>query len=152
VRDWLHVGDHCEAITLALARGRPGEVYNIGGDSETTNIEVVRTLCALADELLGKSPALCAAFPLAPVSKGGRGLDLITHVRDRLGHDRRYAIDYRKAHRDLGYSPSRGLAQGLRETLEWYLDNRAWWEALMGRNYTQWLELNYEGRQKSRTL
>ena len=152
VRDWLHVGDHCEAIALALTRGRSGEVYNIGGNSETANIEVVRTLCGLADELLGKDPALRAAFPLSPASKGDRALDLITHVRDRLGHDRRYAIDYRKAQRELGYSPSRNLSQGLRDTLEWYLSNRAWWEALMGRDYAHWLELNYEGRQKSRTL
>ena len=152
VRDWLHVGDHCEAITLALARGQPGQVYNIGGNNETTNIEVVRTLCGLADDLLGKYPAVRAAFPLSPASKGSRALDLITHVRDRLGHDRRYAIDYRKASRDLGYSPSRNLQGGLRETLEWYLSNRSWWEALMGRDYSQWLELNYEGRQKSRTL
>ncbi len=152
VRDWLHVGDHCEAITLALARGRPGQVYNIGGNSETTNIEVVRTLCGLADDLLGKDPALRAAFPLSPASKGGRALDLITHVRDRLGHDRRYAIDYRKAHRDLGYSPSREPPAGLAGDPRWYLGNRGWWEALMGRDYAQWLELNYEGRQKSRTL
>jgi dTDP-glucose 4,6-dehydratase len=152
VRDWLHVGDHCEAIALTLTRGRSGEVYNIGGNSETANIEVVRTLCGLADDLLGRDPALRAAFPLSPASKNGRALDLITHVRDRLGHDRRYAIDYRKAQRDLGYSPSRNLSQGLRDTLEWYLGNRGWWEALMGRDYAQWLELNYEGRQKSRTL
>jgi dTDP-glucose 4,6-dehydratase len=152
VRDWLHVSDHCQAIALTLERGRPGHVYNVGGNSETTNIEVVRTLCSLADELLEANPALRAAFPLSPASKGGRALDLITHVRDRLGHDRRYAIDYRKAQRDLGYSPSRNLAQGLRETLEWYLSNRGWWEALMGRDYARWLELNYEGRQKSRTL
>jgi dTDP-glucose 4,6-dehydratase len=152
VRDWLHVSDHCEAITLTLARGRSGQVYNVGGNSETANIEVVRTLCGLADDLLGKDPVLRAAFPLSPASKGGRALDLITHVRDRLGHDRRYAIDYSKAHRDLGYSPSRNLAQGLRQTLEWYLNHRGWWEALMGRDYARWLELNYEGRQKSRTL
>jgi dTDP-glucose 4,6-dehydratase len=152
VRDWLHVGDHCEAIALTLTRGRSGEVYNIGGNSETANIEVVRTLCGLADDLLGRDPALRAAFPLSPASKNGRALDLITHVRDRLGHDRRYAIDYSKAQRDLGYSPARNLSQGLRDTLEWYLSNRGWWEALMGRDYAHWLELNYEGRQKSRTL
>ena len=152
VRDWLHVGDHCEAIALTLTRGRSGEVYNIGGNSETANLEVVRTLCGLADELLGRDAALRAAFPLSPASKGCRALDLIAHVRDRLGHDRRYAIDYSKAQRELGYSPSRNLAQGLRETLEWYLGNRGWWEALMGRDYARWLELNYEGRQKSRTL
>src|SRR5271156_1344998 len=107
VRDWLHVSDHCEAIAQALRLGVSGEVYNIGGNSETTNIEVVRTLCALADELLGKAPELRAAFPASPAAKGGRAADLITHVRDRPGHDRRYAINYEKAQLDLGYSPSR---------------------------------------------
>src|SRR5271156_2383961 len=107
VRDWLHVSDHCEAIAQALRLGESGEVYNIGGNSETTNIEVVRTLCALADELLGKAPELRAAFPASPAAKGGRAADLITHVRDRPGHDRRYAINYEKAQLDLGYSPSR---------------------------------------------
>ena len=152
VRDWLHVGDHCEAIALTLANGQPGQVYNIGGNSETTNIEVVRTLCGLMDDRLGKDSALREAFPASPASKGSHSLDLITYVRDRLGHDRRYAIDFTKASRDLGYSPTHDLQRGLRETLQWYLGNRGWWEALMGRDYRQWLELNYEGRQKSRTL
>jgi dTDP-glucose 4,6-dehydratase len=146
VRDWLHVSDHCEAIVQALRLGVSGEVYNIGGNSETTNIEVVRTLCALADELLGKAPDLRAAFPASPAAKGGRAVDLITHVRDRPGHDRRYAINYTKAQLDLGYSPSRDLSRGLRETLEWYLANRAWWEALLGRDYSAWLKNNYAGR------
>jgi len=150
VRDWLHVSDHCEAITLTLQRGRSGQVYNVGGNSETPNIEVVRTLCKLADERLGADPALRAAFPLSPAAKGGRAVDLITHVRDRPGHDRRYAIDYAKAQRDLGYSPSRDLSRGLHETLEWYLSNRAWWEALLGRDYAKWLELNYGREQRSR--
>jgi dTDP-glucose 4,6-dehydratase len=150
IRDWLHVGDHCQAIGLALTRGRPGEVYNIGGNSETTNMEVVRTLCALADERLQAEDALRAAFPLSPSANGGRSADLITHVRDRLGHDRRYAIDYRKANRDLSYAPSRTLAEGLRETFQWYLANRRWWEALMGRDYGKWLELNYGQEQRSR--
>jgi len=146
VRDWLHVSDHCEAIAQALHRGQSGEVYNIGGNSETTNIEVVRTLCALADELLGQTPELRAAFPASPAAKSGRASDLITHVRDRPGHDRRYAINYQKARLDLGYSPSRDLSRGLRETLEWYLANRAWWEALLGRDYSAWLKNNYAGR------
>ena len=146
VRDWLHVSDHCEAIAQALRHGRCGEVYNIGGNSETTNIEVVRTLCALADELLGKAPELRAAFPASPAAKSGRAADLIAHVRDRPGHDRRYAINYQKAQLDLGYSPSRDLSRGLRETLEWYLANRAWWEALLGRDYSAWVKNNYGSR------
>jgi dTDP-glucose 4,6-dehydratase len=144
VRDWLHVADHCEAIALALARGQSGEVYNIGGNSETTNIRIVRTLCALADEFLADRADLRAAYPASPAATGKQSVDLISHVRDRPGHDRRYAIDYRKAARELGYSPSRDLSRGLRETLEWYFDNRGWWQALLGRDYAVWVEKNYQ--------
>src|SRR5580692_5477732 len=97
VRDWLHVEDHCVAIALALKRGRSGEVYNVGGNSETTNIEIVRTLCGLVDESLEERTDLRSAFPASPAVQAGRAADLITYVRDRLGHDRRYAIDYTKA-------------------------------------------------------
>ncbi|HEY3852125.1 MAG TPA: dTDP-glucose 4,6-dehydratase [Steroidobacteraceae bacterium] len=144
VRDWLHVADHCEAIVRALTRGRPGEVYNIGGNAETANIQVVRALCALTDEVLSESADLRAAFAASPSSRGGRSVDLITYVRDRPGHDRRYAIDYRKAGLELEYSPTRNLQTGLRETMEWYLSNRTWWEALLGRDYAAWMRKNYE--------
>jgi dTDP-glucose 4,6-dehydratase len=144
VRDWLHVSDHCAAISLALLKGRSGEVYNIGGNSETANIHVVRTLCALVDEHLHGSEALRAAFPRSPGSLSRSAVDLIEYVRDRPGHDRRYAIDYSKAERELGYKPSRDLAKGLRETLQWYLSNGAWWEALLGRDYTAWVKMNYQ--------
>jgi len=146
VRDWLHVADHCAAISSALTRGRPGEVYNIGGNSEATNIEMVRALCTLVDGILANRPELRAAFADSPASKGGQSSTLITHVRDRLGHDRRYAIDYRKADRELGYAPGRDLSAGLRETLDWYLANRGWWEALLGRKYDDWLKSNYVQR------
>jgi dTDP-glucose 4,6-dehydratase len=144
VRDWLHVADHCEAISVALRQGRTGAVYNIGGDSETANIEMVRALCTLVDALLASRPELKAAFADSPASKGGRASELITHVRDRPGHDRRYAIDFRKAARELGYAPARDLAAGLRQTLGWYVANRHWWEGLLGRNYQDWLEANYD--------
>jgi dTDP-glucose 4,6-dehydratase len=144
VRDWLHVEDHCVAIALALARGRPGEVYNIGGNSEITNIEIVRTLCDLVDETLRKRADLRAAFPASPAAGEKRAVNMITHVRDRLGHDRRYAINYAKAHRELGYEPARDLADGLRATLDWYLANTRWWQALLGRDYAAWVEKNYE--------
>jgi dTDP-glucose 4,6-dehydratase len=144
VRDWLHVEDHCVAIALALERGRPGEVYNVGGDSETTNMEIVRTLCGLVDQALRERADLRAAFPAAPAVGGKRADDLITHVRDRLGHDRRYAINYAKAERELGYAPARDLAKGLRATLDWYLSNLDWWKALLGRDYAVWLEKNYK--------
>jgi dTDP-glucose 4,6-dehydratase len=144
VRDWLHVEDHCEAIALALLRGKSGEIYNIGGNSETTNINIVRTLCRSVDECLVKRAELRQAFPASPIFSGKSAIELITHVRDRLGHDRRYAIDYRKAQRDLGYAPSRDLNRGLAETLEWYFSNRRWWEALLGRDYAAWVEKNYK--------
>jgi dTDP-glucose 4,6-dehydratase len=140
VRDWLHVADHCEAICSSLTLGRSGEVYNIGGNSETTNIHIVRTLCALVDERLAERTELRATFPLKPAPAA----ELIEHVRDRPGHDRRYAIDYRKAQRELGYAPSRDLATGLRETLDWYLSHRGWWEALLGRDYKAWVDKNYK--------
>jgi dTDP-glucose 4,6-dehydratase len=144
VRDWLHVEDHCVAIALALTRGRPGEVYNIGGNSETTNIEIVRTLCGLVDQAFAERAELRASFPASPAVGGRRAVDLITHVRDRLGHDRRYAINYNKAQRELAYAPARDLAAGLRATLDWYLANTRWWQALLGRGYADWLEKNYE--------
>jgi dTDP-glucose 4,6-dehydratase len=144
VRDWLHVEDHCSAIALVLKRGRPGEVYNIGGNSETTNMEIVRTLCGLVDRTFGEREELRAAFPRSPAVQARQAVDLITHVRDRPGHDRRYAIDYAKAQRELGYAPARDLAAGLRATRDWYLSNTAWWKALLGRDYAEWLEKNYK--------
>jgi dTDP-glucose 4,6-dehydratase len=144
VRDWLHVVDHCEAITLALVRGKSGEIYNIGGNSETANIHIVRALCALVDERLAARPELRQAFPASPMVSGKAAAALITHVKDRPGHDRRYAIDYRKAQRDLGYAPSRDLNRGLVETLEWYFSNRSWWQALLGRDYAAWITKNYK--------
>jgi dTDP-glucose 4,6-dehydratase len=143
VRDWLHVADHAAAIALAITRGRPGEVYNIGGNAETTNIEIVRRLCALADETFAQDAGLRAAFPDSPCAQGRTAAELITHVRDRPGHDRRYAIDYRKAQRELGYQPARDLATGLRATFEWYLANMSWWRALLGRDYKAWMDKNY---------
>jgi dTDP-glucose 4,6-dehydratase len=143
VRDWLHVEDHCVAIARALTDGRSGEVYNIGGNSETTNIEIVRTLCDLTDAYLSKRSDLREAFPASPAVSGKRAADLITHVRDRPGHDRRYAINYGKAGRELKYAPARDLTQGLRATLEWYIAQTAWWQALMGRDYAAWVQKNY---------
>jgi len=144
VRDWLHVADHCEAISLALLRGKSGEIYNIGGNCETTNIHIVRSLCGLVDEHLADRAELRQMFPAAPVASGNAAVALITYVKDRPGHDRRYAIDYRKAQRDLGYTPSRDLTRGLAETLEWYFSNRGWWEALLGSDYAAWIDKNYK--------
>jgi dTDP-glucose 4,6-dehydratase len=143
VRDWLHVEDHCAAIGLALTRGKAGEVYNVGGNSETTNIEIVRALCGLVDACLSERSDLRAEFPAAPAAQGKHAVDLITHVRDRPGHDRRYAINYGKSQRELEYAPARDLTQGLRSTLEWYIANKSWWQALMGRDFSAWMQKNY---------
>jgi dTDP-glucose 4,6-dehydratase len=128
IRDWLHVTDHCEAITLALARGDAGEVYNIGGSGETTNIELVRSLCNLVDGELHAHPEYRELYPQSPVFLGGRAQELIKHVRDRPGHDRRYAINYSKAADRLGYSPKQDLPAGLMSTVQWYLRDGAWWQ------------------------
>ena len=146
VRDWLHVTDHCEAISLALRAGKPGEVYNIGGNSETTNIRLVRMLCGFVDEYLAEHAPARASFPASPVVSGKRAEELIRHVGDRPGHDRRYAIDFGKAQRELGYAPAHHLENGLRATLEWYMANHGWWRALLQRDYAAWLKMNYDAR------
>jgi dTDP-glucose 4,6-dehydratase len=128
VRDWLHVSDHCDAIRTALGRGRPGETYNVGGSAERTNIEVVKTICAALDEHRPQG---------APHAR------LITHVTDRAGHDRRYAIDARKIERELGWRPRQRFEAGLRQTVEWYLANMQWVKEVASGDYRRWLETNY---------
>ena len=149
IRDWLHVQDHCVAIHLALTKGIPGEVYNVGGNSETTNMTIVRTLCDLVDDRLKKRVDLREKFGSAPTFNGKRAVDLITHVRDRPGHDRRYAIDYSKAATSLQYAPAKNLDGGLASTVDWYLKNLGWWQDLLGRDYTEWVSKNYSGERPS---
>jgi dTDP-glucose 4,6-dehydratase len=131
IRDWLYVGDHCAAIQLVLTEGKPGAVYNVGGNSERTNIEIVRTLCELVDQHLSAFPQLRESFPHSPIFSGRKAVELIAHVTDRPGHDRRYAIDYSKAARDLGYKPARDLASGLKSTVDWYVRHVQWWRDLL---------------------
>jgi dTDP-glucose 4,6-dehydratase len=131
VRDWLYVGDHCAGIRAALARGRPGETYNIGGRSEKTNLEVVHTLCAILDQL---RPA------------GAPHARLITFVRDRPGHDRRYAIDARKIERELGWTPQERFESGLRRTVQWYLEHKSWTDSVTSGAYRHWIDANYSER------
>ncbi|WP_323072796.1 dTDP-glucose 4,6-dehydratase [Mycetohabitans endofungorum] len=132
VRDWLYVGDHCAAICEVLARGKPGETYNVGGWNEKKNIEVVHTLCDLLDELNPKA--------------AGSYRDQITFVTDRQGHDRRYAIDARKLERDLGWKPAETFESGLKKTVRWYLDNQDWVNDVQSGEYRKWVELNYAQR------
>jgi dTDP-glucose 4,6-dehydratase len=134
VRDWLHVADHCQAIELIIEHGRPGEVYNVGGDSEFTNIDLVRTLCRIADSLFHERPDFQETYPRSPAGRRGAA-SLIEFVRDRPGHDRRYAIDYRKIERELGYRPQIPLEHCLRQTFAWYMQQEAWWRAILDDTY-----------------
>lgn len=127
VRDWLHVGDHCRGIELVLASGQVGETYNIGGGVELTNREVVDAICATVDAAFATDPLLHRRFPNAPAASGKPTASLIRFVTDRLGHDRRYAVDARRIASELGYVPQSDFASGLAQTFRWYLDNEVWW-------------------------
>ena len=144
VRDWLHVSDHCRGIERILAKGTPGEVYNIGGGAESENLTLVETLCAVADAAFREQKELARRFPEAPAARGVKSASLIRFVKDRPGHDRRYAIDCRKAERELGYRAEVTLERGLRETFAWYLDNEWWWRAVMDGSYQRWIETHYQ--------
>ncbi|MEG3906881.1 dTDP-glucose 4,6-dehydratase [Microcoleus sp. Pol12B5] len=122
VRDWLYVLDHCRALDAVIHRGQPGETYNVGGNNEVKNLDLVRMLCQLMDELASDLPA-------RPCEQ------LITFVKDRAGHDRRYAIDATKIKTELGWTPSVTVEEGLRQTVEWYLAHREWWEPLLSEEY-----------------
>ncbi len=142
VRDWLHVSDHCRGIELILGEGRVGEVYNIGGGAECENIALVKLLCAVADEAFASNPELRALYPQSPAA-AGRAASLISFVKDRAGHDRRYAIDCGKIERELGYCAAVSLEGGIRDTFNWYLANTAWWRAVMDGSYRDWMNTNY---------
>lgn len=131
VRDWLYVDDHAQALRLVLEKGVPGEVYNIGGRNEKTNLEVVNAICAILDEIFPAS---------APHAS------LITYVADRPGHDKRYAIDASKIDRELGWRPAETFETGLRKTVQWYLDNDDWVQNVISGEYQRWVERNYNNR------
>jgi dTDP-glucose 4,6-dehydratase len=132
VRDWLYVGDHCSAIQAVLARGRVGEVYNVGGWNEKPNLEIVHTICRLLDEM--------QPDPAGPYAR------LVTHVKDRPGHDRRYAIDARKIERELGWHPAETFDSGIRKTVRWVLDHRDWIARVQSGVYREWMNRNYAAR------
>jgi dTDP-glucose 4,6-dehydratase len=136
VRDWLYVGDHCEAVRVALARGRPGETYNIGGAAEKTNLEVVTAICAILDEL-------------RPAPAVTRHSSLITFVQDRPGHDRRYAMDASKIGGELGWKPRERFDSGLRKTVRWYLEHMKWVDGVTSGEYRKWVDLNYGKRERA---
>ncbi len=133
IRDWLHVDDHCRGIELVLQRGAYGETYNIGGDNERKNLDVVTLICKIVNEFFAQSPELRHLFPDSPCAKGADSNLLVTFVKDRLGHDVRYAIDASKIKRELGFSVSISFEKGIRDTVKWYLDNQDWWMSILGR-------------------
>lgn len=143
VRDWLYVDDHSRAIDLCLHRGRAGEVYNIGGNNEWTNIDIVRLLCRLVDAAFAEDPGLASRFDDAPPARGEPTDSLISFVKDRPGHDRRYAIDASFSREALGYVPAESFESGIRKTLAWYLDNESWWRHVMDGSYRDWIDLQY---------
>ena len=124
VRDWLYVEDHCRAIERILQDGRVGEVYNIGGHNEKKNIDVIKLIC----QSLGKPETL------------------ISYVADRKGHDRRYAIDPEKIHRELGWLPETPFEEGMKRTIQWYLENEGWWQEILSGDYQEYYERMYGGR------
>ncbi len=130
VRDWLYVKDHCSAIRTVLEKGRLGETYNVGGWNEKANIDVVKTLCSILDEL-------------KPKSDGTTYASQITYVKDRPGHDRRYAIDATKIEKELGWKHNETFETGIRKTIEWYLNNQAWVDHVVSGEYKNWVQKQY---------
>jgi len=130
VRDWLYVEDHCEALHLVLEKGKPGQMYNVGGRCEKTNLDIVGTVCALLDEL-------CPDSSFVPHSS------LITFVKDRPGHDRRYAVDCSRIEKELGWKAKQTLSSGLKKTLDWYLDNSEWVDSVKTGAYRNWVKRQY---------
>src|SRR5690606_35744882 len=130
VRDWLYVKDHCHALRRVLQDGRVGQTYNVGGNSERTNLQVVHAICALLDDM-------------HPRADGQSYARQITHVQDRPGHDRRYAIDATKIARELGWSPAETFESGLRQTVRWYLDHADWVQGVISGDYRQWVARQY---------
>jgi dTDP-glucose 4,6-dehydratase len=141
IRDWLYVEDHCRGIDLILKKGRTGETYNIGGNCEKTNLEVVNTVCNILDELkpISSDSSLLTSNSslLTPYSS------LLTYIKDRPGHDRRYAIDAAKITRELAYAPVESFDSGMRKTVEWYLEKLAWCKKVTGEDHKKWLQKNY---------
>ena len=136
IRDWLYVKDHCTAVRAVLHEGRPGETYNVGGNSEKPNLAVVRAICGILDEL-------------RPAQDGRPYERLISHVGDRPGHDRRYAIDSRKIRSEIGWKPAETFESGMRKSVTWYLDNEAWIAEVTSGEYQNWMKKNYGQRGKA---
>src|SRR5574344_397753 len=130
IRDWLFVEDHCRGIDLVIKKGRLGESYNIGGINEWANIDIVTLVCKLMDEAFAENPQLKVTYPNSPCAKGVSASSLITYVKDRAGHDRRYAVGTDKIRTELGYKPQETFETGIKKTIKWYLEHETWWRPL----------------------
>jgi dTDP-glucose 4,6-dehydratase len=143
VRDGLFVEDHCAGIAPVLKRGELGATYNIGGGAEMANIDLIGLVCDELDRRFMADKSLAARYPRCPAAGGASTRELITFVKDRPGHDRRYAICADKLAHELGFRAGTTLADGLRRTVDWYLDNEGWWRAIQTGAYCEWMKLQY---------
>jgi len=143
VRDWLYVEDHCAALAAVLERGRLGETYNIGGGQQMPNVELVGLLCDAIDRRFAADAALPRRFPDCPAARGGKCCELMAFVKDRPGHDRRYAICADKLTRECGFRAGTSFADGLGRTIDWYLANENWWQSIRSGAYRDWIKLQY---------
>jgi dTDP-glucose 4,6-dehydratase len=143
IRDWLYVEDHCVGIDLVLNQGRTGETYNIGGNNESSNLDIVKKICESLDQMFAEHEDLAGRFPDSPAAKGNKTESLVTFVKDRPGHDWRYAIDATKAQAELQYAPQESFTSGLRKTLDWMISNEPWWRSVMDGSYRDWIDKNY---------
>lgn len=143
IRDWLYVSDHCRGIDLVLQNGIAGRTYNIGGESELNNLELVQLICSVIDEIFNQDPAFGDRFPDCPAAKDKQCDTLINFVEDRPGHDLRYAMDIGKIREELGFAPAESLHTGIHKTVRWYLDNKEWWRDRLDDSYKRWLQVQY---------
>ena len=149
IRDWLYVEDHVLGIDLVIKKGVTGDTYNIGGNEERANIDIVETICAEVDHAFTSDARLAERFPDAPAANGRQTATLIEWVKDRPGHDWRYAIDARRIENELGFSPRNDFASGLQKTIAWMLENESWWRSVMDGSYRDWISSHYATDQNS---
>ena len=146
IRDWLYVEDHVRGIDLVIKKGAVGETYNIGGNEEHANLDIVNTLCTCIDTVFADNRDLAERFPNAPAAEGNATSSLITMVKDRPGHDWRYAIDASRIENELGFTPTHDFESGLMKTVTWMLESEAWWRAVLDESYRDWIQDQYTQR------
>lgn len=143
IRDWLYVEDHARGIDLVLKQGQTGETYNLGGHNEWANIDIVKLIASLLEQEFKTNPAWAKKYPQATAAMVENAQSLISYVKDRPGHDRRYAIDATKTTNELSYQPQESFETGIRKTVRWYLENDSWWQSVMNGSYREWVDTQY---------